>query len=34
MNDSAAMGQLSEQLRKRYPQSRERGALDRRAYDE
>ena len=34
MNDTAAMGQLSEQLRKRYPQSRERGALDRRAYDE
>jgi type IV pilus assembly protein PilF len=34
MNDAAAMGQLSEQLRKRYPQSRERGALDRRAFDE
>lgn len=34
MNDTAAMGQLSEQLRKRYPQSRERGALDRRAFDE
>jgi type IV pilus assembly protein PilF len=34
MNDGAAMGQLSEQLRKRYPQSRERGALDRRAFDE
>jgi type IV pilus assembly protein PilF len=34
MNDSAAMGQLSEQLRKRYPQSRERAALDRRSFDE
>jgi type IV pilus assembly protein PilF len=34
MKDPAAMGQLSEQLRKRYPQSRERGALDRRAFDE
>jgi type IV pilus assembly protein PilF len=34
MNDTAAMSQLSEQLRKRYPQSRERGALDRRAFDE
>jgi type IV pilus assembly protein PilF len=34
MNDTAAMGQLSEQLRKRYPQSRERGSLDRRAFDE
>jgi type IV pilus assembly protein PilF len=34
MNDSAAMGQLSEQLRKRYPQSKERGSLDRRAFDE
>ena len=34
MNDAAAMSQLSEQLRKRYPQSRERGALDRRAFDE
>jgi type IV pilus assembly protein PilF len=34
MNDSAAMSQLSEQLRKRYPQSRERGALDRRAFNE
>lgn len=34
MNDTAAMGQLSEQLRKRYPQSRERGALDRRAFNE
>jgi type IV pilus assembly protein PilF len=34
MNDTAAMGQLSEQLRKRYPQSRERASLDRRAFDE
>ena len=34
MNDSAAMAQLSEQLRKRFPQSRERASLDRRAFDE
>lgn len=34
MNDSEAMGQLSEQLRKRFPQSRERQSLDRRAFDE
>jgi type IV pilus assembly protein PilF len=34
MNDNDAMGQLSEQLRKRFPQSRERQALDRRAFDE
>jgi type IV pilus assembly protein PilF len=34
MNDSAAMGQLSEQLRKRFPQSRERASLERRAFDE
>lgn len=34
MKDPAAMGQLSEQLRKRFPQSRERGALDRGAFDE
>jgi type IV pilus assembly protein PilF len=34
MNDSEAMGQLSDQLRKRYPQSRERQALERKAYDE
>lgn len=34
MNDAQAMGQLSEQLRKRFPQSRERAALDRRAFDE
>ena len=34
MNDAQAMSQLSDQLRKRYPQSRERASLDRRAYDE
>lgn len=34
MNDSVAMEQLAEQLRKRYPQSRERASLDRRAFDE
>ena len=34
MNDNAAMAQLSEQLRKRFPQSRERASLDRRAFDE
>ena len=34
MNDGAAMGQLSDQLRKRFPQSRERASLDRRAFDE
>jgi type IV pilus assembly protein PilF len=34
MNDPEAMNQLSEQLRKRYPQSRERQSLDRRAFDE
>jgi type IV pilus assembly protein PilF len=34
MNDQVAMGQLSEQLRKRFPQSRERQALDRKAFDE
>jgi type IV pilus assembly protein PilF len=34
MNDTQAMGQLSEQLRKRYPQSRERASLDRRSFDE
>jgi type IV pilus assembly protein PilF len=34
MNDNDAMGQLSEQLRKRFPQSRERLALDRRAFNE
>ena len=34
MNDTQAMGQLSEQLRKRFPQSRERASLDRKAFDE
>lgn len=34
LNDTVAMGQLSEQLRKRFPQSRERQALDRKAFDE
>lgn len=34
MNDSAAMAQLSDVLRRRFPQSRERGSLDRRAFDE
>jgi type IV pilus assembly protein PilF len=34
MNDTEAMNQLSDQLRKRFPQSRERQALDRRAFDE
>jgi type IV pilus assembly protein PilF len=34
MKDAAAMGQLSEQLRKRFPQSTERASLDRRAFDE
>ena len=34
MNDRQAMTQLAEQLRKRFPQSRERGLLDRRAFDE
>ena len=34
MNDRAAMGQLSDVLRRRFPQSRERTALDRRAFDE
>lgn len=34
MNDPQAMGQLSEQLRKRYPQSPQRASLDRRAFDE
>jgi type IV pilus assembly protein PilF len=34
MNDPAAMGQLSEQLRKRFPDSRERQALDRGAFNE
>jgi type IV pilus assembly protein PilF len=34
MNDTTAMQQLGEQLRKRYPQSRERASLDRGAFDE
>ena len=34
MNDAEAMKQLSDQLRKRYPQSRERQSLERRAFDE
>jgi len=34
LNDTVAMGQLSDQLRKRFPQSRERQALDRKAFDE
>jgi type IV pilus assembly protein PilF len=34
LNDRVAMDQLADQLRKRFPQSRERGALDRRAFDE
>ncbi|MDB5749665.1 MAG: type 4 fimbrial biosis protein PilF-like protein [Ramlibacter sp.] len=34
MNDPVALEQLAEQLRKRYPQSRERASLDRRAFNE
>lgn len=34
MNDRAAMGQLSDVLRRRFPQSAERALLDRRAFDE
>jgi type IV pilus assembly protein PilF len=34
MNDTVAMTQLSDQLRKRFPQSRERQSLDRKAFDE
>jgi type IV pilus assembly protein PilF len=34
MNDTQAMNQLGDQLRKRFPQSRERASLDRRAFDE
>lgn len=34
MNDPVAMQQLGEQLRKRFPQSKERGSYDRGAYDE
>jgi type IV pilus assembly protein PilF len=34
LNDTAALGQLGEQLRKRFPESRQRLALDRKAFDE
>jgi len=34
MNDTQAMNQLSDTLRRRFPQSRERASLDRRAFDE
>ena len=34
MNDTQAMNQLSDVLRRRFPQSRERASLDRRAFDE
>ncbi len=34
MNDEVAMGQLAEQLRKRYPQSREAAAWERKAFNE
>ena len=34
MNDTVAMQQLGDQLRKRFPQSRERSAYDRGAFDE
>ena len=34
MNDALAMSQLSDILRRRFPQSPERGALDRRAFNE
>ncbi|MDB5861474.1 MAG: type 4 fimbrial biosis protein PilF-like protein [Ramlibacter sp.] len=34
MNDKVAMDQLGDQLRKRFPQSRERQAFDRKAFDE
>jgi type IV pilus assembly protein PilF len=34
MNDNVALEQLGDQLKKRFPQSRERTALDRRAFDE
>lgn len=34
LNDTEAMGQLAEQLRKRFPQSPQRASLDRKAYDE
>lgn len=34
LNDQESLGQLADQLRKRYPNSRERGLLDRKAFDE
>lgn len=34
MKDNVALEQLGDQLKKRYPQSRERNAFDRRAFDE
>jgi type IV pilus assembly protein PilF len=34
MNDAQAMGQLAEQLRKRFPNSRERASLDKGAFDD
>jgi type IV pilus assembly protein PilF len=34
MNDKVALDQLADQLRKRYPQSKERQSLDRRAFNE
>lgn len=34
LNDTEAMGQLAEQLRKRFPQSPQRASLDRKAFDE
>lgn len=34
LNDRVAMEQLGDQLRRRYPQSRERASFDRRAFDE
>ena len=34
LNEKQAMGQLSDTLRKRYPQSTQRASLDRRAFDE
>lgn len=34
LKDQESLGQLADQLRKRYPNSRERGLLDRKAFDE
>jgi type IV pilus assembly protein PilF len=34
LNETAAMNQLAEQLRKRFPESKERRSLDRKAFDE